>query len=90
MLGEDDLLSYSNGNRTADTFVNSQAAKPTGIEIQPDALGFGTLAAETTPIIRGFSSENDENDLDHPVEGFSSIPEAIEDIRQGKVCRFLS
>ncbi|CAL9001751.1 unnamed protein product [Prunus brigantina] len=85
LLGEDDLLYYSNGNRTADTFVNSQAAKPTGIEIQPDALGFGTLAAETTPIIRGFSSENDENDLDHPVEGFSSIPEAIEDIRQGKM-----
>ncbi|XP_009365819.2 bifunctional riboflavin biosynthesis protein RIBA 1, chloroplastic isoform X2 [Pyrus x bretschneideri] len=72
LLGEDGLLSYPNGN-------------PTGSEIQPDALGFGTLSAETTPTFSGFSSENDEGDLDHPLHGFSSIPEAIEDIRQGKM-----
>ncbi|XP_068315652.1 bifunctional riboflavin biosynthesis protein RIBA 1, chloroplastic-like [Pyrus communis] len=72
LLGEDGLLSYPNGN-------------PTGSEIQPDALGFGTLSAETTPTFSGFSSENDEGDLDHPIHGFSSIPEAIEDIRQGKM-----
>ncbi|XP_048437928.1 bifunctional riboflavin biosynthesis protein RIBA 1, chloroplastic-like [Pyrus x bretschneideri] len=72
LLGEDGLLSYSNGN-------------PTGIEIQPDTLGFGTLSAETTPTFSGFSTEYDEYDLDHPVQGFSSIPEAIEDIRQGKM-----
>jgi hypothetical protein len=38
------------------------------------------------PIIDGFSADDDELDLDLPTEGFSSIPEAIEDIRQGKVC----
>lgn len=85
--GEGDVLSYpnSNGAVTGKTgFVNGLVDQPTGIEIQPDAIGFGTLAAEITPMTRGFSS--DEYDLDHPTEGFASIPEAIEDIRQGKVC----
>ena len=77
LLGEDGLRSYPNGN-------------PTGSEIQPDALCFGTLSAETTPTFSGFSSENDEGDLDHPIHGFSSIPVAIEDIRQGKVGHFLN
>ncbi|EOX92010.1 GTP cyclohydrolase II isoform 2 [Theobroma cacao] len=84
--GEGDVLSYpnSNGAVTGKTgFVNGLVDQPTGIEIQPDAIGFGTLAAEITPMTRGFSS--DEYDLDHPTEGFASIPEAIEDIRQGKL-----
>ncbi|KAK6258834.1 DHBP synthase [Theobroma cacao] len=84
--GEGDVLSYpnSNGAVTGKTgFVNGLVDQPTGIEIQPDAIGFGTLAAEIAPMTRGFSS--DEYDLDHPTEGFASIPEAIEDIRQGKL-----
>ncbi|XP_066352236.1 probable bifunctional riboflavin biosynthesis protein RIBA 1, chloroplastic isoform X3 [Miscanthus floridulus] len=36
------------------------------------------------PVVDGFSADDDELDLDFPTEGFSSIPEAIEDIRQGK------
>ncbi|XAR53033.1 GTP cyclohydrolase II [Bertholletia excelsa] len=56
-----------------------------GVERQPDAIAFRTLAAETTPAIVSFPIENGEFDLDHPTEGFSSIPEAIEDIRQGKM-----
>lgn len=40
------------------------------------------------PTASGFPLENDEFDLDMPSEGFSSIPEAIEDIRQGKVSLF--
>uniref|UniRef100_A0A0A9DAM7 3,4-dihydroxy-2-butanone-4-phosphate synthase n=1 Tax=Arundo donax TaxID=35708 RepID=A0A0A9DAM7_ARUDO len=36
------------------------------------------------PVVDGFSADDDELDLDCPTEGFSSIPEAIEDIRQGK------
>ncbi|KAG6504763.1 hypothetical protein ZIOFF_037110 [Zingiber officinale] len=36
-----------------------------------------------------FSVYDDEPDLDYPTDGFSSIPEAIEDIRQGKA-RFAS
>lgn len=46
------------------------------------AEGISDIAA--TP--ESFSINNDEPDLDSPTEGFSSISEAIEDIRQGKVC----
>ncbi|XP_050369873.1 bifunctional riboflavin biosynthesis protein RIBA 1, chloroplastic [Argentina anserina] len=56
-----------------------------GVEAQPDALGFGTLAADMAPFSSGFSSDNDEYDLDYPIQGFSSIADAIEDIRQGKM-----
>lgn len=59
-----------------------------GINIQPDSIEFGTLAADITPTTIGFPLENDELDLDWPTEGFSSIPEALEDIRKGKVCFF--
>lgn len=57
----------------------------TGTEAQPDAVTFETLEADVVPTTSGFFSDNDESDLDCPTEGFSSIPEAIEDIRQGKV-----
>lgn len=84
--GEGDLLSYPNSNIGAeeDTSSTKQIGKPTGIEIQPDAAAFGTIAAEITPTTSSFSG-NDEYDLDCPTEGFSSIAEAIEDIHQGKV-----
>ncbi|XVE83096.1 hypothetical protein DITRI_Ditri16bG0059900 [Diplodiscus trichospermus] len=83
--GEGDVLSYpSNGVVAGKTgFVNGLVEQQTGIEIQPDAIGFGTLAAEITPMTSGFFA--DEYDLDRPTEGFASIPEAIEDIRQGKL-----
>nr|POF22894.1 bifunctional riboflavin biosynthesis protein riba 1, chloroplastic [Quercus suber] len=41
--------------------------------------------ADTAPTSGAFPIENDEFDLDCPTKGFSSIPEAIEDIRQGKM-----
>ncbi|GAB4838518.1 hypothetical protein Ancab_028064 [Ancistrocladus abbreviatus] len=53
--------------------------------MQSDAISFGTLAADTAPVSVGFPTNNDEFDLDSPSEGFSSIPGAIEDIRQGKI-----
>ncbi|KAL0757054.1 hypothetical protein Bca101_094722 [Brassica carinata] len=53
-----------------------------GIELQPDLVSFGTLAAEMIPTTM-VSSE--EFDLDRPTDGFASIPQAIEDIRQGKL-----
>ncbi|KAJ0514090.1 putative GTP cyclohydrolase II [Helianthus annuus] len=52
---------------------------------QPDSIALNALAAETTPSVNGFSSGADEYGLDQPTTGFSSIPEAIEDIRQGKM-----
>ncbi|KDO49692.1 hypothetical protein CISIN_1g008469mg [Citrus sinensis] len=81
--GEGDLLAYPNGNNLVaeSTGADDQLV---GIELQPDAIAFGALAADTAPTTFGFSSDDDEFDLDSPTEGFSSIPEAIEDIRQGK------
>ncbi|KAL8116589.1 bifunctional riboflavin biosynthesis protein RIBA 1, chloroplastic-like isoform X1 [Apium graveolens] len=54
-------------------------------EIQSDSTALGTLSAETTPSGTNFPMGSDDYDLDHPTVGFSSIPEAIEDIRQGKM-----
>ncbi|XP_022752035.1 bifunctional riboflavin biosynthesis protein RIBA 1, chloroplastic-like [Durio zibethinus] len=84
--GEGDVLSYSNGNGVVPGktgFVHELVGQQTGIEIQPDAIGFGTLAGEITPMTSGFFA--DEYDLDRPAEGFASILEAVEDIRQGKL-----
>ncbi|KAB1221614.1 Bifunctional riboflavin biosynthesis protein RIBA 1, chloroplastic [Morella rubra] len=74
--GEGNLLSYA---------TNNNVEESVGIEIQPDAVAFGTLAADTSLTDGGFPLDNDEFELDLPTEGFSSIPEAIEDIRQGKL-----
>lgn len=86
--GEGDLLSYTNGK---DLLENStlDSDKPVGIEMQPDALAFGSLSADTAPTTSGFPVNNDECDLDWPTQGFASIPEAIKDIRHGKVAYFL-
>ncbi|GLT26088.1 hypothetical protein SLA2020_011750 [Shorea laevis] len=77
--GEGDLLNkaVANGTLLGDKSVE--------IEAHPDAIAFGTLAADTAPIATGFPIDNDEFDLDCPTEGFSSIPEAIEDIHRGKM-----
>ncbi|CAA7407569.1 unnamed protein product [Spirodela intermedia] len=54
-------------------------------QLQADAVALGTMAADMTPVADGFFMEDDdEADLDLPSEGFSSIPEAVEDIRRGK------
>ncbi|KAM4098319.1 hypothetical protein ACJW30_07G068500 [Castanea mollissima] len=82
--GEGDLLSYANENNVEgnNTLIGDQSV---GIEIQPDTVAFGTLSADTALTSSAFPIENDEFDLDFPTKGFSSIPEAIEDIRQGKM-----
>ncbi|KAL5563910.1 hypothetical protein UlMin_033657 [Ulmus minor] len=82
--GEGDLLAYTNGSGVSanKTLINDQSV---GIEMQPDAVAFGALSADTVPTTSGFSVVNDEFELDRPTEGFASIPEAIEDIRQGKM-----
>lgn len=77
LSGQGDSLSHSNG-----AIVNDLSS---GIQTQADALAFGTLVADIIPTPSGFPAEVDEFDLDQPTEGFSSIPDAIEDIRQGKV-----
>lgn len=81
--GKDDVWScFNNQSAKKDSFVNHGAK-------QPDEIAVGAPAAVKTPNRSGFLSGVDEFDLDQAVEGFSSIPEAIEDIRQGKVCLLL-
>ncbi|OAY35779.1 bifunctional riboflavin biosynthesis protein RIBA 1, chloroplastic isoform X1 [Manihot esculenta] len=87
IYGEDDILSCSENSRVSaqGTFVGKRLNQPSGIELQPDAIGFGTLSAEITPTTNAFFPNDDEHDLDRPTDRFASIPEAIEDIRQGKL-----
>ncbi|KAI9176446.1 hypothetical protein LWI28_002939 [Acer negundo] len=63
------------------TLVDGQSVV---IEEQRDATEFSALSADTTLEAIEFANDNAE-DMDFPIEGFSSIPEAIEDIRQGKL-----
>ncbi|KAJ8453055.1 hypothetical protein Cgig2_014818 [Carnegiea gigantea] len=81
--GEGGLLSYSS---SSDIFSGNALDndRPLGIEMQPDVVSMGALAADTAPTSVGFAIDDDEFDLDKPTKGFASIPEAIEDIRQGK------
>lgn len=84
LSGEGDVLSHTSGvNGVGKHSLISGLS--TGVEIQPDAVSFGKLVADIIHTPSGFPAEIDEFDLDHPTKAFSSIPEAIEDIRQGKV-----
>lgn len=80
--GGGDLLSYPKSNDVVigKDLVNDGSV---GIEVHPD----GTPAAEDTWFTSNVFSvdNNNEFDLDSPTVGFASIPEAIEDIRRGKV-----
>ncbi|KAF5738012.1 bifunctional riboflavin biosynthesis protein RIBA 1 chloroplastic [Tripterygium wilfordii] len=83
--GEGDLLSHPNSVAGQNICIKEQLVQPTGIERQADKISFGTLAAEITPTSTDFFTNDDEYELDRPTPGFASIPEAIEDIRQGKL-----
>ncbi|XP_065875164.1 bifunctional riboflavin biosynthesis protein RIBA 1, chloroplastic-like isoform X1 [Euphorbia lathyris] len=87
ITGDDDLLSIQNNNAVSvqSASIAKNLNQSSAIELQPDAIGFGTLSAEITPTTSAFFPNDDEYDLDCPTDGFSSIWEAIEDIRQGKL-----
>ncbi|XP_039173462.1 bifunctional riboflavin biosynthesis protein RIBA 1, chloroplastic-like [Eucalyptus grandis] len=80
--GGGETLSYPGDVALSETLIGEESV---GIQLQPDAVADGALAAETAPISTSFPIEDDEFDLDQPTAGFASIPEAIEDIRQGKI-----
>lgn len=80
--GGGETLSYPGDFTVGETLIGEESV---GIQLQPDAVVFGALAADTAPISTSFPIEDDEFDLDQPTKGFASIPEAIEDIRQGKI-----
>ncbi|CAA2975534.1 bifunctional riboflavin biosynthesis protein RIBA 1, chloroplastic-like [Olea europaea var. sylvestris] len=83
LFGEGGLLPNSSGKNFACNALISDVSG--GVELQPDSVDFGVLAADMASTTSGFAVEDDEFDLDQPSEGFSSITEAIEDIRQGKM-----
>lgn len=56
-----------------------------GTVAQPDAVVLETMGADTALTGSGFADDNDDFDSDSPTKGFASIPEAIEDIKNGKV-----
>lgn len=76
-------VSYAGGDSSENVIINGKVNPSNAV--QADAVALGTIAADMAPVVDGFSADDDELDLDFPTEGFSSIPEAIEDIRQGKV-----
>ncbi|KAG2316843.1 hypothetical protein Bca52824_019965 [Brassica carinata] len=74
--------------------INLSSSSPSTISLsrsrEDDLLSFtnGSLVDEDTAAPappNGFVAEDDDYELDLPTPGFSSIPEAIEDIRQGKL-----
>ncbi|KAJ8429786.1 hypothetical protein Cgig2_003742 [Carnegiea gigantea] len=92
-LGGKSSCKVKDGLRTMAAVVSGEAIysaemldndRPLGVEMLPDAVSMGALAADTAPTSVGFAID-DEFDLDKPTEGFASIPEAIEDIRRGKI-----
>ncbi|KAL2493700.1 bifunctional riboflavin biosynthesis protein RIBA 1 [Forsythia ovata] len=83
LFGEGGLLPNSSGKTFACNTLISDVSG--GIEVQPDSVDFGILAADIVSKTSSFAIEDDEFDLDQPLEGFSSITEAIEDIHQGKM-----
>ncbi|XP_030527612.2 bifunctional riboflavin biosynthesis protein RIBA 1, chloroplastic [Rhodamnia argentea] len=86
LYGEDDLLpySYNNGATSGQNVILDEQVLPKRVHVNSNGVAFGTLAAEITPTTQDFFPNEDVYDLDVPTEGFSSIPEAFEDIRQGK------
>ncbi|CAE6258710.1 unnamed protein product [Arabidopsis arenosa] len=81
---EDDLLSFTNGNAPLSngSLIDDRTEEP----LEADSVSLGTLAADSASApANGFVTEDDDFELDLPTPGFSSIPEAIEDIRQGKL-----
>ncbi|XP_019177568.1 PREDICTED: bifunctional riboflavin biosynthesis protein RIBA 1, chloroplastic-like [Ipomoea nil] len=73
------------GGAEQGAFLNESGEQKAAIKMEPDVIAFGTLTAEIIPKTSGFFTSGDEFDLDHPTGGFSSITEALEDIRQGKM-----
>lgn len=76
----------TSGRGVLGSYPNSNGV---GTEGRRDIVAFGTPGIDTAvPVGSGFSDDDDEYDFDTPTEGFASVPEAIEDVRNGKVVAF--
>ncbi|KAI4375602.1 hypothetical protein MLD38_013454 [Melastoma candidum] len=81
------LSGGKSGSRTSSVGIAKAVVLPGGEEVGllPDAVVLGSLSADEVPIIHSFPVEDVDYELDLPTAGFASIPEAIEDVRQGKM-----
>ena len=61
-----------------------------GASNESSSAPFGTLDAEITPETTDFFVSDAEGDPDCPSKGHSSIEQALNALRQGKVCFILS
>ncbi|KAJ4811246.1 Riboflavin biosynthesis protein RibBA [Rhynchospora pubera] len=77
MRGDVGNLSFSLKTHNGKVATNENSTKA-------DFMVLGTMSADMAPVPDGFSGGDEERDLDCPTEGFSSIPDAIDDIQQGK------
>ncbi|KAG5226639.1 bifunctional riboflavin biosynthesis protein [Salix suchowensis] len=74
LVGSQSSCDIKGASKTRATLIS-------GDELLSYSNGNGVVAS----ITNDFAIFNDNRQLDHPSEGFSSIPDAIEDIRQGKI-----
>lgn len=84
--GNDNDVSFPSDGSSVGHSTNDELGRlTTNASLQTESVVLGTIAADMAPASDGFFPDDDERDLDLPTAGFSSIQEAIEDIRQGKV-----
>lgn len=76
-----DLFSDANNLRG----IDQNGSLLGGLDEAASAVPFGTLDAEITPETIDFFVSDAEGDPDCPSEGYSSIEQALNTLRQGKV-----
>ncbi|GAB4834968.1 hypothetical protein Ancab_033235 [Ancistrocladus abbreviatus] len=74
--GEGDLLSYSSNSDALGPSA-PENSWPLGIEMQSDAISFGTLAADTAPMVVVVDDEYRENEGDLIMAASMVTPEAM-------------
>ncbi|GAU24101.1 hypothetical protein TSUD_388940 [Trifolium subterraneum] len=82
VTGGGDLLSYP--KNTNDVVIGKDLVVDAGVVQIKEQLN-GTLTSDLEITSTSFPVDYNEFDLESPAEGFASIPEAIEDIRRGKL-----
>ncbi|KAL7125163.1 hypothetical protein ABFS83_14G097800 [Erythranthe nasuta] len=79
------LLNVKASSKIKSALFSAEGDLINDVPVQSNSVILGALSADVAPTTSGFPVENDEYDLDLLSAGFSSIEEAIEDIRNGKM-----
>jgi 3,4-dihydroxy 2-butanone 4-phosphate synthase/GTP cyclohydrolase II len=85
VTGGGDLLSYPKDTNDAAVLGKDLVVGAQVVQIKEQLNG--TLTSDSEITSTSFPVDYNEFDLESPAEGFASIPEAIEDIRRGKVVK---